>query len=81
MRVGLVNVARETLGTPGCQMVVGLKGAEGERNVICQKRFVLHNPKTRAYPVMRLADDGESLQVVSFNRAPEAYGIRQWEVE
>ena len=81
------RILRETLGTPGCQMVVGLKQADvqssahGQSLKVCRKRFVLHNPKTRAYLVMRLADDGQSLQVVSFNRAPEAYGIHQWEIE
>ena len=62
-------------------MVVGLKGTEGGRQAICKKRFVLHNPKTRAYLVMRIADGGKSLQVVSFNRASEAYGMHQWEIE
>lgn len=75
------RILRETLGSPGCQMVVGLKGDEGGRQTICKKRFVLHNPKTNAYLVMRLADDGKSMQIVSFNRADDAYGVRQWEIE
>ena len=78
-------ILQETLGWPECRVVVSLKQEEyqkdGAKIQLCRKRLVLHNPKTRAYLVMRLADDERSLQVVSFNRAPDSYGTQQWVLE
>ena len=78
-------ILQETLGWPECRVVVSLKRetypARHSQEVICRKKIVLHNPKTRAYLVMRLADDERSLQIVSFNRTPDSYGTQQWALE
>ena len=80
-------ILQETLGWPECRVVMSLKQEElrtlqrGAPVLLCRKKIVLHNPKTRAYLVMRLAEDERSLQIVSFNRAPESYGTQQWALE
>ncbi len=75
-------ILRETIGDPNCRVIVSLKQWQAlshrKEREICIKRLVLHNQKTRSYCVLRLASDGRSWQVVSFNRAPDSYGVKQW---
>ena len=79
-------ILQETLGWPECRVVVSLKQSEiplenNRRKYVCKKRIVLHNQRTDAYLVMRVADDRKKLQIVSFNWASAEYGTRQWVLE
>lgn len=76
---------QETLGSPGCRVVVNLKQqryvSRGDARIVCSKKFVLQNPKAGAYLVLRLATDEKKLQIVSFHRASTSYGNKQWAMQ
>ncbi len=82
-----VRLLRETLGDPNCRVVVSLKramvtsGTRGnqQREPICLKRIVLHNPVTQTYCVM--VHDGKELKLVSWNNAGDDYGDSEWTLE
>lgn len=75
-----IQLLKETLGNQNCRVVVSLKRAVdksyGQRQVICLKRIVLHNPETQAYCV--LVWDGKELKLVSWNNAGDDYGDSEW---
>ena len=75
-----IRLLKETLGNQNCRVVVSLKRAVdksyGQRQVICLKRIVLHNPETQAYCV--LVWDGKELKLVSWNNAGDDYGDSEW---
>lgn len=82
-----VRLLRETLGNPNCRVVVSMKRAavtshvagREEKQPICLKRIVLHNPTTGGYCVM--VQSGEQLRLVSWHNAGEDYGDSEWRLE
>ena len=82
-----VRLLRETLGNPNCRVVVSMKRAavtshvagRKEKQPICLKRIVLHNPTTGGYCVM--VQSGEQLRLVSWHNAGEDYGDSEWRLE
>ncbi len=75
-----INVLQETLGNENCRVVVSLKRASetkrGNKEPICLKRIVLHNPSTQSYCVM--VWDGKELKLVSWHNASDDYGNNEW---
>jgi len=78
-----VKILQETLGNKNCRVVVSLKRASetprGNKEPICLKRIVLHNPSTQSYCVM--VWDGKELKLVSWHNASDDYGKNEWTLE
>ena len=78
-----VKILPETLGNENCRVVVSLKRASetprGNKEPICLKRIVLHNPSTQSYCVM--VWDGKELKLVSWHNASDDYGKNEWTLE
>lgn len=78
-----VKILQETLGNENCRVVVSLKRASetkrGNKEPICLKRIVLHNPSTQSYCVM--VWDGKELKLVSWHNASDDYGNNEWTLE
>lgn len=58
------KVLSETLGNPNARCVLGL----GRQDKQVRKTVVVQNPKTAAYCVLQLADDGKTAEIVSWHR-------------
>ena len=82
-----IRLLKETLGNQNCRVVVSMKRAAVktgtrdrlEKQPICLKRIVLHNPATGGYCVM--VQSGKQLRLVSWHNADEDYGDSEWRLE
>ncbi len=71
------KIIKATLGNPKAEIVVSLKNA-GKGMV--SRVVTVHDPRTGAYCVGKI-DAGDKFQIMSYHRAPVAYGNKQWELQ
>jgi len=68
------KVLEETIGNPNARCVLSItptsKGVK--------QRIVIHNPDTQSYCVLNLSVNGKEALLVSWHRADQKYGDKQW---
>ena len=69
------KVLEETIGNSNARCVLSISRDSRGR---ISRLAVFHSPQSGAYCVLRLSNDCQSAEIVSWHKAGDEYGNRQW---